>query len=157
MTREEFIRDICDFGDLRDFCYDYDYDSFTSDILTDDELDEWLNDWVSGNADGYDWYRLRDILSNIPTGCDYYNVSDGIGDIEGYSSDGYEFDDFKEELLERLDNDDFWDEEEEEDDADVEIDFSADAAPEEDFSISELMGLCDAVSAGKIGKIAEAV
>lgn len=62
-------------------------------------------------------------LANIPTRCDYYR-EDGYG---GYEDADYSFDDYKNEVLRHMDENEAWDEEEENVEDDIEEDTDEDA------------------------------
>lgn len=156
MTRSYFLDYVTDWDELIELCRDYDCD-ICEDIISDDTLDEYVDSDISGTD--YGWRSLRDYLSDIPTGYDYYRC-DGSFDYVGL--DDGDFEDYKARVLEWMDADDLWEEEENEDEGDDdfdpdEVDFFSPGEPddepeepaeppveEEDFSVSELMCMCSA-------------
>ena len=109
MTRQEFIDDILDMSDLYNFCANTrGYDHVIEDIYAEDALDDFVNNEVSNYTD---WRDLYNFLDDIPTGYDWYRI-DYYGDITGI--DDSEFEDIKSDLLDELDSDEWFEEEEEE-------------------------------------------
>lgn len=116
MTRQEWIDDITDFSDLINFCEENGYQDDTArSIFCDYDLDSWVEDDIR-DCD-YGWRSLRDSLSDIPDGYDWYR-RDGFFDYVGLTQD--DFDDWKSDVLSELDDDDFFEDEEEEEDGDTE-------------------------------------
>ena len=110
MTRQEFIDDILDMSDLYNFCANTrGYDHVIEDIYAEDALDDYVNNEVSSYTD---WRDLYNFLEDIPTGYDWYRI-DYYGDITGI--DDSEFEDIKSDLLDELDSDEWFEDEEEED------------------------------------------
>lgn len=106
MTRNEFDQ-IDNFDDLKDVAYENGYYDFGDSIITD--LDSEVDDDIA-NCD-YGWRELRDLLSGIDDRY-YFYYRDGSFDYRGIDDD---FDDWKEELREMMeDNGEFEDDEEEE-------------------------------------------
>ena len=151
MTRSYFLDYVTDWYELIDLCGEYDCD-ICEDIIDDDQLDEYVMDGISNSNQS--WRGIRDFLSDIPTGYDYYRY-DGTFDYVGL--DDSDFEDYKSRVLDWMDEDSLWDEEEEdenEDDFDPnEVDFFSPGpepepeeplVEEEDFSVSELMCMCGA-------------
>lgn len=151
MTRSYFSEYVTEWDELLGLCREYGCD-ICDDIIDDDTLDEYVESDISNSNDS--WRAIRDYLADIPTGYDYYRC-DGSFDYAGL--DNYDnFDDYKARVLEWMDCDDLWDEEEDEDeDEDFdpdEVDFfspgSEENKPEEppveeeDFSVSDLMSMC---------------
>lgn len=104
MTREQFLEDIVDICQLMDFCYEYGFDDEVADVYSQASYKEWvwssIQDWYG------DWESLASWLYNLPetSDYDYFDLSDepcGVGD--------YEFDYYKERVLEAADHNDFWD------------------------------------------------
>lgn len=106
MTRQEFIEGVNSFGDLISFCVDEGIDDLCNDVYDAEYLNEILLETI-GNM--RDWEEIRGLLANIPTRCDYYR-EDGYG---GYEDADYSFDDYKNEVLRHMDENEAWDEEEE--------------------------------------------
>lgn len=147
MTRNYFLDYVADWDELIELCRDYDC-GICEDIIDDDTLDEYVDSDISGCD--CDWRSLRDYLSGIPTGYDYYRC-DGLFDYVGL--DDGDFEDYKSRVLDWMDEDELWDaeegeEEEDEEDFDPDYNFSSPSDPEEspveeeDFSVSVLMSMC---------------
>lgn len=110
MTRDEFMDNINDFSELLEFCSDEDCE-ICADIYRDDDYDREVEDDIA-NA-GYGWRALRDYLSDLPTGYDYYRRN-GSFDYDGL--DDRDFEDYKSEVAAWMDDGGWWDEDEPEDD-----------------------------------------
>lgn len=140
MFRNYFLDDITDFDDLKDFCDEYNC-PVLDDVFDEDDLDERVNADVSRRVDnGGSWWEIRDWLGYIPTGYDWYRLSD-YDDYAGLTDS--DFEDFKLEVLDWGDEHEIWDEENlvpEEDDAEEEEEEYIE--PSEAFSVSELASLC---------------
>jgi hypothetical protein len=109
MTRQEFLDDVYDFRELMDFCYDNDC-GICDDIYDDESKDEYINEHLSDMADNADdWQSLYRTLDYIPTGYDYYRLDD-YDDFNGLDDD--DFDDYKNDVLEWMDDNEYWDEDE---------------------------------------------
>lgn len=109
MTRQEFLDDVYDFRELMDFCYDNDC-GICDDIYDDESKDEYINEHLSDMADNADdWQSLYRTLDDIPTGYDYYRLDD-YDDFNGLGDD--DFDDYKNDVLEWMDDNEYWDEDE---------------------------------------------
>lgn len=109
MTRQEFLDDVYDFRELMDFCYDNDC-GICDDIYDDESKDEYINEHLSDMADNADdWQSLYRTLDDIPTGYDYYRLDDYV-DFNGLDDD--DFDDYKNDVLEWMDDNEYWDEDE---------------------------------------------
>lgn len=139
MTRQQFIDEVNDWWELIDFCNDEGC-SYCDDVYSEESRDDYINEKLvdmARNADS--WSELLDILNDIATGFDYYSRDD-YG--EWYGLGDYEFNEYRDNVLEWGDDNDIWEEEEEDepllDDDDEDDDFVAD----EPMSIGELMGAC---------------
>lgn len=138
MTRQDFIDNVNDFDELIDFCNDYECD-LCEDVYSETARDEYIDDNLRDmayNAEG--WQDLLDTLNAIVTGYDWYRRDD-YDDWEGLGD--YEFEQYKQDVLEWADDNDIWEEDEEEalpEDDDDDEEFVAD----EPMSIGELMGVC---------------
>lgn len=153
MTRNEFIENITEWWELKEFCSDNDC-SVCEDIISEDEYDEYVSDDISNEVGNYGWTEIRDSLYDLPSGYDYYRVN-GTFNYDGLDQD--DFEDYKESVLEWGDDWGTWDEEEEEDgdeDADesdwfsVEPEQADDTEPpieDEDFSVGDLITMCSVV------------
>lgn len=141
MTRQQFIDEVNDFGELIDFCYNEGC-SYCNDVYSEESRDNCINEELvdmARNADN--WSSLLDTLSDIATEYDYYRRTD-YGRWEGLGD--YEFDDYKDDVLEWADDRDIWEDDEEEPlPEDNEDDDDNDIAVDEPISIGDLMGVCN--------------
>lgn len=142
MTRNDFLEIVNDWWKLKGFCLDYDCDYLEpiyDENGMDEEIDYFLRD---GQADDYSWRELRDVLENIPTGYDAYRQNscfnwDGLDD--------YDFDSYKDDVLDWADDHDVWDGDEDDEeypDKEPTEDESDERFEEADFSVADLMGMC---------------
>lgn len=108
MTRQEFIDSVNSFYDLICFCQDECIYDLLDDIYDADYLNEIIIDSI---REMRDWEQVRDFVNGIPAGCEYYR-EDGYGGFE----DALPFlNDYKDDAIRHMDNNDLWDEEEDED------------------------------------------
>lgn len=112
MTRAEFIENVNDWNELIDFCGNEDCD-ICEDIYSEECKDNEINNCLVEWAKEYTWQELYSILDDIPTGYGYY-YTDDCGDW--HEADDDLFDAMKQDVLEWMDDGDYWDEEDEEDD-----------------------------------------
>lgn len=146
MTRQEFLDDVCDFSELREFCYDNDC-SICDDIYDDESKDDYINEHLSDMADdAEDWKSLYCTLRDIPSGYDYYRLDD-YGEFNGL--DGADFEDYKDEVLEWMDDNEYWDEDEDDEEEyfPPEDEYSGEEDDEESCEedmqpVDELFSLC---------------
>lgn len=156
MTRQEFLDNINDWDDLLGFCRDEEC-SICDDIYDEDDMDNYINEHLVDMAsDARNWYSFRDDLSSIPTGYDYYLYNSWF-DWDGLTDD--DFEDYKSEVCDWMDDGGYWDEEDdEEEDEDYIIDDEEpvpytppapqldpdDLVPidDEDISMTELFSAC---------------
>lgn len=108
MTREEFIEDICSFGDLREFCWDNRLSSMDY-IKDSDEIDEYIDELLYEFVRTDGWQDIRGWLNNIDDSYDWYDTEDGIVGLTQWN-----FDEYKERVLQEGDGDEIWDDEEDE-------------------------------------------
>lgn len=152
MTRNEFIDNITEWYELKDFCNDFDCD-VCEDIYDDDDYDDCVEEDVRDAVGECSWREIRDSLCDLPSRYDYYRRN---GDLDYDGMDNDDFEDYKEQALEWGDDYGVWEDEEEEDEeyADADDDFldSLEEEPdedetieEEDFSIDDLIGMCSVV------------
>ena len=151
MTRQDFIENVNHWWELLEFCYNEDCD-VCEDIISDEDRDYEINESVREYHTEYSWFDLRDMLRGIETGYEYYR-RDGSFDYCGMD-DGSDFDEYKDAVIEWMDDGGYWEDEEDEDDYTEETIFDDDnapveyeeldeeSAPDEDFSVGELMGMC---------------
>lgn len=130
MTRAEFIDNIEDFYDLKEFCEENGMDDILDDIYSIESVDDLFNCRL---REGHwtDWRDARSDLADFEDGYDWYR-EDGYGNLEPLR-DG-DFDDIKDEVLECGDREGVWDEEEDEEDEEVEIDPVFGNLPDVDLS-----------------------
>ena len=105
MTREEFLRDVTNFSDLKSFCYDMDI-GLLDDVYDEGGRDAEINEWLCYNVRDYDWEDIRDRLAGIPTG-DGWFYENGWDDWDVL--DENEFESYKQEVLEYCDEASLWD------------------------------------------------
>lgn len=145
MTRQQFVDEVNDWWDLTDFCYDNDC-SYCDDVYPEDSRDERINEYLVNMARDADcWQSLLDSLSSIETGYEYYRETDD-GTWVGLDNT-YDFESYKDDVLDWGDSNDIWDDDEEE--PLYESPFSDDETEDDDFvtnepiSVSELMSECN--------------
>ena len=112
MTRREFINDVQYWSDLLDFCSDEGCD-YCEDVYSSDQWNDWIDDNMYDWARNNGWREILRILQDYDelTGYDYYR-KDEYGDW--YGLDDNDFESYKNDVLEYMDDNDYWDEEEEE-------------------------------------------
>ena len=149
MTRNEFIDNITEWYELKDFCSDFDCD-VCEDIYDDDDYDDCVEEDIRDAIADYGWRDIRDFLGNLPGGYDYYRRNSTL-DYDGLGDD--DFEEYKEDVLEWGDDFGVWEEEEEEEYAEDD-DFlgsqeeepdEEESVEEEDFSVGDLIGMCGVV------------
>lgn len=132
MTREQFIEQYNSFDELYDFAQDNNLYDFFDDYFTEDGLDEFINDKMADMTRYESWTTVRDYLDEVPQGYDWYRIDQYDGNF--YGVDAEDCENIKQQILEALDEEgDFWeeeaddevDEEEEFDEYAEEIDLSA--------------------------------
>lgn len=147
MTRQEFIDDVTTWSELLSFCYDEDC-TICEDVYSDDSKNEYYDEELVDMArNAGSWQELYDQLGDIPDGYDYY-IRDYYGEFRGADDD--DFDSYKEDVLEWMDDRDYWeydddDEDDEEEPVREEYADPEDVEPveEEDVSIAELFTTCN--------------
>ncbi len=146
MTRNYFLDYIDEFDGLKDLCREHDCD-ICDGIIDSRQFDEYVDDDISEALPYHNWQEIRDMLNGIPYGYDYYRV-DGSFDYSGL--DSYDFESYKQEVLEWMDENGLWDyeadeEEDENDSEEVEVlEPEEPEVEEEDFTVSDLMSMCGA-------------
>ena len=129
MTRQEFIDDVTTWWELIDFCNDEGCDIceyvYSSDVY-DDLINEDLHEMVKHES----WQSIYDWLEDLPSGYDYYDTYDDYVGLDN----NWDFDRYKEDVLEWADNDGtIWDEEPEEEEEEEELDDEFDEEDEEEL------------------------
>lgn len=121
MTKSEFLSDVRDFWDLRDFCYDAD-SSYFDDIFDEGAKDDFVNEYLSNLGRSLDWKDIRDYLNDVPDReSEWYHLDDYAGFMALNDDD---FVNMKNEVMEWAEDNDIFDEEpepEEEEDDDYEV------------------------------------
>lgn len=148
MTANEFLENVNEWWELKDFCSETGCD-YCEDIVDEETLDEDVEYALSEYHRDYNWREVRDLLDDIPTGYDYYRC-DGSFDYVGL--DDEDFESLKEDVYDWAFNNGYFDDEEEEEEVEdgalLDEDFFDSSEPEEDpvededFSVSDLMGMC---------------
>lgn len=149
MTRSEFLDNITEWYELKDFCNDFDCD-VCEDIYDDDDYDDCVDEDIRDAIADYSWRDIRDFLGNLPSGYDYYRRNSAL-DYDGLGDD--DFEDYKEDVLEWGDDYGVWEDEEEEEyaedddflDSQEEEPNEEESVEEEDFSVGDLIGMCGVV------------
>lgn len=119
MTREDYINNVNDWSDFISFCYDEGYDDFVDDIYyTDtDSIEELINDDLNCYLEnGYGWRDLREVLNDVENVVCHYDYVRGEGCLCYEGLDEVDFESYKQELLERIDELEEW---EDEDDGEI--------------------------------------
>ncbi len=151
MTRQEFIENVNDWYDLKDFCSDNDCD-ILDDIYDEDGMDSEIEYYIGEYRNDYSWRELRDILYDIPVGYEFYREN---GAFDWVGLDDSDFRDYKDNVLEWMDDGGYWGEGDEDDYFDDEPalvnddlfspgeeDDEDELIVEEDFSVGDLIGMC---------------
>lgn len=139
MTRQEFIEDVDNWGELIDFC-DAEGLGCCEDLYSWDEYSERIEDDIRDMLDNESWTWISDWLSDLPTGYSHYIYDSG----DWYGADDDDFDDIKADIIAIMDGNRGWDEEEElfeeQSDNDPEDDIPLE---EEDISLAQLFTTCN--------------
>lgn len=123
MTRTEFIEEVLDFGDLISFCDGEGCGDIVEHIYDKDSVDDIIMEEICSGCFGCaTWQELYGILDNMPD-CEWYDLE--------YDYDETDFDEKKDEVLDYMDNNGLWEDEEGEDEEDDET-FVLDEDDEED-------------------------
>ena len=133
MTRADFIEQVTTFDELKDFCYEHDL-SNCDDVIDSYYIDDYIYDDIR-NYEG-SWEELRNCLDEIPTGYGWY-WREGTFDYYGIDND---FDYYKEEVLNEMDEYGCWDDDDEEEEP-IRYTANIDETPiaEEPIPLSEFM------------------
>ena len=138
MTRAEFLEDVTCFSDLINFCNDNGL-SFCEEVYDEDIVNEWIDDSLIDLARNYSWGDVRDILNEYAdnSGYDWYRYDESYGRYEPLGD--YEFNEYRDEVLDYMDENGLWDEDDEEEEEepfedDEEFDLETD-----DCSMQEMM------------------
>lgn len=93
MTRQEFLDEITDWGDLLNWCSDHRC-YICENIYDDEQRDYYIDDQLVDMARINSWQDLRDELNNLDTNNYYWSNEDG--DWRGVDD---EFDDYRDDVL----------------------------------------------------------
>lgn len=108
MTRNEFLEDVTNFGDLKNFCDNEGFD--ICDCVIDGEyFDEIIIDRIRERDYFNTWQEVYRFLHDLPDGAAYY-IENDYGEI--YEATEDDFEDFKQQVLEYMDTHGEWDPEE---------------------------------------------
>lgn len=127
MTRQEFSEEVVDFSSLYSFCCEYLRGDFVQDYYADGDLQDQIVEDIDDCLHYSDWEELRDSLNAIETDYCWY-LRNGCLDYVPVRNEDNEFDYLIRDVIERLELDGFFEDEEEdaeEDDEDEEYDGSA--------------------------------
>ncbi len=133
MTRQEFIDNVTYWAELCDFCYDENI-GYCDDVFNEDSYNECIRCNLQDMTRGDFWQDIRDWLYELPSGYDYY-IQDDHGDWRGADDD--DFDIKKGAIIQYMDDEGLWDEDEEEPEEYYDVE---DETPieDEDISLAEL-------------------
>lgn len=110
MTRSEFLEDITDFGDLKNFCDSNGID--ICDYVMDGEyFDEIIMERIRERDYFENWQDVYRFLRDLPDGAAYYIEDDCGGFNEAFDDD---FEEHKQWVLEYIDERGEWDSEDDE-------------------------------------------
>lgn len=143
MTRNEFIDSVDRWHELVNFCYDEGC-YICDDIYSEDTRDDFINEELVDLArDSDSWQDLLRNLQNVPDGYDYYERDD-YGDWYGLN-DYNDFDRYKNDVLEWMDERDAWDEDDDEEEYIEPTSYAEDETPidEEPIAIADLITGCN--------------
>lgn len=139
MTRQEFIDGVTSWSELVDFCYDQNCE-ICEDIYSEQDKDEHFNyNLVEMARNAGNWEDLLEILNDIPIGYDYY-IRNEYDEFSGADED--DFNSYKDDVLDWMDEGEYWDEYDEEEPEEY-INPEDDIPVEnEDISFAELFTTC---------------
>lgn len=141
MTRREFIEDVTTWCELIDFCNDEGCEEYVENIYYEDSYDDAIDSQLADMVRDRSWQDVLSWLQDLPSGYDYY-IQD---DYEWREADDDDFDSIKNDVLEYMDDGDWWDEDEEEEEPVDEYEEPDDTEPveEEDVSFADLFSTCN--------------
>ena len=113
MTREEFIENVSDMWELRNFCDENNMYECLDGYYDRDQADDYICDLIRDKVNHVSWEDIKDMLDNIPSGYDWYK-DDDYDILAPLTDDDFEY--LRNDILEQLDNMDFFDAEEVDDD-----------------------------------------
>lgn len=143
MTKAEFYADIETISELVSFCETHDCYHIVEDLRESSDFDAWIWDQMDDLSRHWYWTELRDVLATIePPMGEYFLPGDNLSYSEPDDSD---IDDYKDRVVEYLD-DDFWEDEDDDDyifddDDPVEDSNSGDVCWDVSVDLSVLIGV----------------
>lgn len=143
MTRNDFIEDITSWYELIDFCNDEGCEDYVEDVYSEDSYDDYINEEVRDRVRQDGWQDILSWLQNLPDGYDYY-IRDDYGEWRGADDD--DFESIKRDVIDYMDDGEYWDDDEEEEPVSNETYADPeDAIPVEDEGVSfaELFTACN--------------
>ena len=144
MTRNEFIENVTTWGELVGFCYDANLEECIGDIYSEDAYNDYINETLYDYVRDNGWTDVLEYLQDLPSGYDYYLNVDGDWDGLYYNDNCSGFEYYKDAVLERMDNEDAWDEEDEEPEIINDVDpFDEVPVEQEDISVDDLFATCN--------------
>lgn len=112
MTRSEFLESVdnydLDWDDLKEFCNEEDC-PVCDDVYDDSDRDDYIDDELENWAYNEHWSDIRDRLTSIPVGYDWWQ-RDAYGDWNGL--DDGDFQEYVHNVVRWMDEHGAWDEEE---------------------------------------------
>lgn len=138
MTRQEFIDNVTSWAELIEFCNDEGLDNCNN-VYDDESYNDKIDEELVRRAEDELWQDVREWLDNLPDGYDYY-IIDAYGDWSGVD----EFDLYRDEVIEYMDDCGSWDEDEyDEEEPEEYIDpEDEDPVEEEGVTLAELFTIC---------------
>lgn len=115
MTRNEFLEDVTDFGELKDFC-DNEGIYVCDGVMDGEYFDEIIMDRIQERGYFDTWQEVYRFLRDLPDGAAYY-IENDYGEINEATDD--DFEELKQEVLEYMDERDRWEPEGEDDEDDT--------------------------------------
>lgn len=138
MTRQQFEEDVNTWYDLMDFCNENDLDDLC-DVYDGETMSELIEEALVEEVRYRGWRDIRDMLDSIDDGYDFYLARGGL-EFEGLTD--YDFDNYKDDVMESAErNDVFEDDEEEEEEVEelAEDEIVESPAEEEAFGLADFV------------------
>ncbi len=123
MTRSEFLDTVQDFDALKFFCYQKQI-YLCDDVLDQEQYDKVILETVRENGRFDTWQEILQFLYDLPDCVTYYTENEWGEYVEATDDD---FEDYKQMVLDYMDTDGEWDEEDDERD-----EMPLDAEPDEE-------------------------
>lgn len=109
MTRNEFLDDVTDFAELKDFC-DNEGIYICDGVMDGEYFDEIILDRIRERGYFDTWQEVYRFLRDLPDGAAYY-IENDYGEINEATDD--DFEELKQQVLEYMDERDRWEPEDE--------------------------------------------